>query len=1848
MALGGITGVIVKVVPDTSATAKATFTKNVNEFVKTIKITETPKIVIGLNIAETRKQFAADLKSIFASLNYTDLSKSASKNMVMDNIFPKNKEMQDKVNQYKKIYQSYWDIQQAANQGNNINTIKGISSIGDFSVFDKFKEKANASSLAVKDFYNNTVKAFPEIKQQLDDAQASIMGKDFALKAPDTAEFAKFQEKLVALNYQTAKLSGLEEGTVEYSKTASSIETLKNGIFNFTTQYKLSEEQLVAANSAIEASNASISNSYAAQSTKITQSNAKTVAQWESLGGRLDQLNTGLDKWFKNNNKVQNNKELYTRFVELKNKSIELSDAYRNGAISAEQLDAETKRLNKDFNVFKNEASAAGAVGKTFTSKISEMATKFGSWTIITRGITSAIRVAKEMYRSVADLDAAMTELKKVTDETAATYKNFVSVAAQQAREVGTTMTDVVNTTADFARLGYALEDATQLSKVATIYYNVGDGLESIDEASGSIISTMQGFGKEADEAMSIVDKFNAIGNAYAISSGGVGQALQRSAAALAAAGNSIDESVALAAGMNTVIQDPEKVGTTLKTVSMFLRASKTEAEEAGIETEGMADSVSKLRGELMALSGVDIMLDENTYKSTYQIFKELSEIWGSLTDVTQANITEKLGGKRNANAVSALLNDFSIAEKALVTATNSAGSAVKENEKYLDSIAGKTALFKSEFQVLAQNIINSGLVKFVIGALTDILRLLNALLDHPVLTGVAAVGILGVIGKFNGLGEKATGIVTKLLAAVYNVNLSGLSAGLQEVFTSAELATMGIGGIGLAIGAVIGVISLYGKHLDNIAQKHDKLLSESEEAYSKVAELQEEYNANNEKISELRLASGDVDTNAITGLEHQNSLIEEQIKLYKQVADEKERAAKDALTKSIGATRFNKSGEVTSGLGSATGKDFMEASSNAIGIINGTIVGTNENKNTAIGGVGIVDVNAINEAKETLGNLATYAIEQLGYMGEYSDSWTQQQKDQWSQMINTIYQYKIAVGDTGDALNYLLSQAGIGSNDIISAGSVDAIKDILNNSEALSPILKATGVNVDELAESLYNSAQNGDLAAASMDVVNDSATEAAEAAKELSDALDELQSKYKTAQSAQQDLNENGFITIDTLQDMINKYPELTDAVYKYMMGELSAQDVLSRYNSLYDQDLAAYAERINNKSVLESAYLSWLKNLSNSEIKMFADKYNIDLKNCETLEKFKLAIKEKYLSEYGTKYDNFSKEMLQKELQALRIQQNLYRPRGGRFAVAEEKAKYESLGREIEAVRSALSAYDGYYSSIGSFVSGKVGNFISSDYVSTSSSKSSSSSTKNEAFNNDYNNLKHQLEMDYISEKEYYNKLEQLYKKHFTKGSEEWNKYEEEVYKGRKNLMEGAAKDIETLLDKVSDMLKQQKEDEIDALEAQKKEYEKLAEARKKALKDLQDEAEYTKEVAKRRKEVADLENRLASAKLDTSAKGQKNQLELEEELAKARENLTEYEYDHSIEVQEAQIDAELENQQAKVDAQIQILQDYLDNQNAIVNDSWNTINGMSDSLYAKLIEWNKQYGTGIESDITNAWKAAGEALDEYGKRSKALQTYNSLQEAISNKTPLSTSTSSSSTTKSSSTSTSSSKSSSSTSTSSSSSTKSSLTAGKNARASSSAKIYTASKGGTAKNQYFASDPVYTLLRQENGRWLVRWHGVSSGQTGWFNAGDLTALAKGKKKIGNSGLYITQEAGTEAIMHNGGLITPLAKGDSVFNNAATQRLWELANSPDNNWLVAGIAKSVDGIISNGHISNINGVNSGVNASFVFGDMIINGNADEAVLNKFRKDLVNDVTRELNSIYFKKGYTSNPKNSY
>ena len=234
----------------------------------------------------------------------------------------------------------------------------------------------------------------------------------------------------------------------------------------------------------------------------------------------------------------------------------------------------------------------------------------------------------QQMVGAVIEVDTAMTELRKVTEESEITYSKFLETAVTRSKQLGATVADTVTASADFARLGYSLDEAAQLADAAIIYKNVGDGIEDITTASESIISTMKAFGVEAENSMLIVDKFNEVGNNFAISSKGIGDALIRSASALAAGNNTLDESIALVTAANSVVQNADVVGTTMKTVSMYLRAAKTEAEEAGESTEGMADSVSELRQELLSLTKgkVDIQVDDDTFKKAYKETKPIKK----------------------------------------------------------------------------------------------------------------------------------------------------------------------------------------------------------------------------------------------------------------------------------------------------------------------------------------------------------------------------------------------------------------------------------------------------------------------------------------------------------------------------------------------------------------------------------------------------------------------------------------------------------------------------------------------------------------------------------------------------------------------------------------------------------------------------------------------------------------------------------------------------------------------------------------------------------------------------------------------------------------------------------------------------------------------------------------------------------------------------------------------------------------------------------------------------------------------------------------------------------------------
>lgn len=273
-------------------------------------------------------------------------------------------------------------------------------------------------------------------------------------------------------------------------------------------------------------------------------------------------------------------------------------------------------------------------------------------------GVYDVINVVRQGVNTVRELDEAMTEVRKVSSATETQYASFRDTVSSTAKEIATTNKELLNSSADFLRLGYSLDQASDLAKNATLFVNVGDGVD-ITEATEDMITAMKAFDIQAEDSIKIVDDYNQIGNQFALSASNIGEAMKRSASALETGNNSFEQSIGLITAMNEIVQNSENTGNSLKVLSLRLRGAKAELEDMQEDTDGLCDSTSKLREQIKSLTGVDIMLDDNTFKSTTDIIKELGAVWDKLSDSSQAATLELIAGKSRANNVAALLKNY-------------------------------------------------------------------------------------------------------------------------------------------------------------------------------------------------------------------------------------------------------------------------------------------------------------------------------------------------------------------------------------------------------------------------------------------------------------------------------------------------------------------------------------------------------------------------------------------------------------------------------------------------------------------------------------------------------------------------------------------------------------------------------------------------------------------------------------------------------------------------------------------------------------------------------------------------------------------------------------------------------------------------------------------------------------------------------------------------------------------------------------------------------------------------------------------------------------------------------------
>lgn len=659
---------------------------------------------------------------------------------------------------------------------------------------DSRKEKYNVDydkmqsnfQKAEQSFNKLTVKS-PELKKRLEDVRAvvSSISDQFDGSAANASSVASALKQIQALNNRIV---------AERNSPVNSVANIRDNLLSWKTQlagYQLDTNKLsdkayasdsIAAVSELSAEYTKLkqlADEYLALASAGTGEEKRKAEELRIASERYETLNknanalVGLTKknaaaelsQAVNSRNLQNLEATFRNFMSANGKVNENAGL----RVMASNIDAQIKtlknagdkldeasiaKLRQNLSLLDSLSSELGYKGQTYEQRIQGKMQELTSYFVSVTSFGFAIQQIRNMISNVNALDDAMTELRKVTEETDATYDKFLTNAAKRAQTLGSTMSDVVIATGSFARMGYNLEEAEKLGDAAIIAQNVWDNVGSIDETSNTIISAMKAFGIAAEDAMRIVNVYNAVSNSFGVTSGNIADAMADAGAALEAAGNNFDESVALFTATNEVIQDYSKTATALRTIAARIRNTSGELAEMEIDADGAAESITQLQQKIYKASGnkVNIFEDDNeTFKSTIQILRELSEVWNTLSDVDQAEITRLIAGTRQQSVFAAIMNNFDTVDKVIETSVNSTGSAVAENEKYLDSITGKLDLLKSSYEALSSSIINSDIYKGGIDLLRGVLDLLNEIAS--VSSGGALIGTLNSVAGAAGYG---------------------------------------------------------------------------------------------------------------------------------------------------------------------------------------------------------------------------------------------------------------------------------------------------------------------------------------------------------------------------------------------------------------------------------------------------------------------------------------------------------------------------------------------------------------------------------------------------------------------------------------------------------------------------------------------------------------------------------------------------------------------------------------------------------------------------------------------------------------------------------------------------------------------------------------------------------------------------------------------------------------------------------------------------------------------------------------------------------------------------------------
>nr|DAM34379.1 MAG TPA: minor tail protein [Caudoviricetes sp.] len=499
--------------------------------------------------------------------------------------------------------------------------------------------------------------------------------------------------------------------------------------------------------------------------------------------------------------------------------------------------------------------ATAVKTGDTFTS----LYAKIAKWGIMTSVVYGPIKAFREALNTLKAVDTEMVNVQKVTDYSKEQMEELEENAYALASAYGRTADEITAMYTTFARAGFLGDQLDSMTELGTLLANIGD--ISQDTASKFLLAVDAAWklnGSES-ELMTVMDGLNEITNKNAVDMEALTSGITVAGSVFAEAGESAQTFSALVgAGVAATQRSGSEISRGLRTIVMNIRQIKGETEDGEL-IDG--ESIAKASKALREYAGISTMANGQLRLSS-EVLKDLAEKWNSLDTVAQSAIAEALAGKRQANILTALMGNWNTVEKMMQDYADGAGSALKENEIYLDSWEAKSKQLTASWTEFVSHLVETDTIKDALDGVIGLVEFLDS--DTGRLVVKVAALTAGVVALGNATkAALASEALKKFLSADIWKNLAqwfswvssgALSAG-QSVSALGQVLSQSLGGmlpklgIGAAIFAALAVaISLSTEK----ARAYEKSLEDVKAAQSALDETKSEYDELINKTEEL------------------------------------------------------------------------------------------------------------------------------------------------------------------------------------------------------------------------------------------------------------------------------------------------------------------------------------------------------------------------------------------------------------------------------------------------------------------------------------------------------------------------------------------------------------------------------------------------------------------------------------------------------------------------------------------------------------------------------------------------------------------------------------------------------------------------------------------------------------------------------------------------------------------------------------------------------------------------------------------------------------------------------------